>query len=605
MIYIGRRVIQNTNKDNTYLGSGIAFNNAFKLYGEKNFKREILEYCSDNDSLNACEIRWVKIFKANQLEIGYNLTEGGNAGDKISKHPNKVEIIKRRVETWKANFHASEERRLRNKEQLKEAKKNRDFTKISKKRKRVVEIDINTNLIVNIYDSITLLEEELNITGVSTSIRLNNLCHNKYYRFFREDGIYDKWVKKDVWNKGLKGLVKRNKTTFKKNQIPWNKDKGGYTSKSKSKWTKDRVPWNKNMTPVEIESIEYIEDIPDYVYNIEVRDNHNYYVNGILTHNCDDPQNPKMAASEVERKNVKNFYDTTLYSRLNQPELGVRIVVMQRLAEEDLSGHLIITSPEKHKHICIPVEVDLTKLEKENISPKELIKYYDKDGLYWPSRFSKSIIEDYIKRLGSKEAAGQLYQRPAPKEGNMVKEAWFDILDPTTLIRDLRYEPMMFYVDTAESEEQQENGDSTAIVTAYKKDNIVYICNIVKVKKAFYELTKYIPEHVKDNLYSQFSMIKVEPKSSGKSIVSQLRAVTQLNIVELPAPKDSKVVRLSSVTPMLESRRVKFLQGNYLQPFMNNLLVFPNGKHDDDVDAFIHCVEDLLTGSDFDFAFTS
>lgn len=319
----------------------------------------------------------------------------------------------------------------------------------------------------------------------------------------------------------------------------------------------------------------------------------------------DDPQNPKMAASEVERKNVKNFYDTTLYSRLNQPELGVRIVVMQRLAEEDLSGHLIITSPEKHKHICIPVEVDLTKLEKENISPKELIKYYDKDGLYWPSRFSKSIIEDYIKRLGSKEAAGQLYQRPAPKEGNMVKEAWFDILDPTTLIRDLRYEPMMFYIDTAESEEQQENGDSTAIVTAYKKDNIVYICNIVKVKKAFYELTKFIPDHVKDNLYSQFSMIKVEPKSSGKSIVSQLRAVTLLNIVELPAPKDSKVVRLSSVTPMLESRRVKFLQGNYLDPFMKNLLVFPNGKHDDDVDAFIHCVEDLLTGSDFDFAFTS
>jgi predicted phage terminase large subunit-like protein len=310
-----------------------------------------------------------------------------------------------------------------------------------------------------------------------------------------------------------------------------------------------------------------------------------------------------MASSEVEINNVQNFYNNTLYSRLNQPELGVRIIVMQRLHESDLSGHLLESNPEKVDHICIPVELDLEKLEKENLSPKELIKYYSKDGLYWPDRFSKTVIQDFIKRLGSREAAGQLYQRPAPKEGNMVKEAWFDIIDPNTVERDLQLHPMIFYIDTAESEEQQERGDFTAICTAYKKDNFVYIANIVKVKKAFYELTKFIPDHVKMNLYSQYSKVKVEPKSSGKSIVSQLRATTQLNIVELPAPKDSKVVRLSSVTPMLESRRVKLLEGAYLRPFMDNLLVFPNGKHDDDVDVFIHCIEDMLAGNDFDFTF--
>lgn len=603
MIYIGRRVIQNNNRDKTYLGSGIAFNNALKLYGKENFKRQILEYCADNDSLNKREVYWVKEFKSNNLDIGYNLTEGGDAGDKISKHPNKADILKRRVETWKKNFHSNEERKLLNKIQLKKAQSNRDLTKVSKKRKKVVEIDISSNIVVNTYDSIAILEKQLGITGVSASIKLKNLCHKKYYRFFREDGVYDKWVKKDVWNKNTKGLVKSNKTTFKKNQIPWNKNKKGYSSKSKSKWSKGRVPWNKKMTPVEIESIEYVEEMPDYVYNIEVEGNHNYYVNGILTHNCDDPQNPKMAASEVERKSVKNFYDTTLYSRLNQPELGVRIVIMQRLAEEDLSGHLMDTSPEKHKHICIPVELDMNALEKENLTPKHLIKHYTKEGLYWPTRFSKSQIEDYISRLGSKEAAGQLYQRPAPKEGNMVKEAWFDIIDPATITRDLRYEPMMFYLDTAESDEQKEKGDYTGLVTAFKKNNCVYICNVTKVKKEFHELCKYIPLYLNENLYSQFSQIKVEPKSSGKSIVSQLRATTELNVSELPPPKDSKVTRLSSLTPKMESRRVKFLQGNYLKPFIDNLLVFPNGKHDDDVDAFIHCVEDMLAGSNFDFDF--
>lgn len=315
----------------------------------------------------------------------------------------------------------------------------------------------------------------------------------------------------------------------------------------------------------------------------------------------DDPQNPKMAASEVERKNVKDFYDTTLYSRLNQPELGVRIIIMQRLAEDDLSGHLIENSGDTHDHICIPVKVDLNKLEKENISPKPLVKFYDANGLYWTDRFSDSVINDFIKRLGSKNAAGQLFQRPAPKEGNMVKEEWFDIIDPTTIERDLRNNPMMFYLDTAESSEQKEAGDSSAIVTAFKKDNCIYICNVIKVKKEFHELVKFIPEYVANNLYSQYSQIKVEPKSSGKSIVSQLRATTQLNISELPAPTDDKVVRMSSIGPACESRRVKLVQGSYLKDFMPNLLVFPNGKHDDDVDAFIHCVENLLLSNDFDF----
>lgn len=317
----------------------------------------------------------------------------------------------------------------------------------------------------------------------------------------------------------------------------------------------------------------------------------------------DDMQNPKLAASEVERKNTIDFDDKTLFSRLNQPELGVRINVQQRLHENDLTGHLLERSPDKHEHICIPVKVDMNNLDKENLLPISLIENYSEEGNFWNDRFSDKVIAEFEETLGSQEAAGQLYQRPAPKEGNMVKEAWFDIIEPLNITRDLRYNPMMFYLDTAESDEQKENGDSTGLVTAFLKDNRIYICNVTKVKKAFHELTKYIPEYLDQNLYSNHSMVKIEPKSSGKSVVSSLRANTKLNVVELPAPKDSKVVRMSAITPLLESRRVVFLKGAYLKPFMSNLLVFPNGKHDDDVDAFIHCVEDMLTGSQFDFAF--
>lgn len=315
----------------------------------------------------------------------------------------------------------------------------------------------------------------------------------------------------------------------------------------------------------------------------------------------DDPQNPKMSTSEVERENVKTFYDTTLYSRLNQPELGVRIIIMQRLHEEDLTGYLLAKAPHKYEHICIPVEVDMKNLAEENISPSQLIKYYSKDGLFWPSRFSKRVISDFTEALGSVEAAGQLYQRPSPKEGNLVKAEWFEIVNPTTITRDLRYDAIHFYVDTAETEKT--TGDFSAICAAFVKNGTVYICNVVKVKKSFVELNKFIVEWCNANMYNKYSMIKIEPKSSGKSVCSQMKATTGMNVVEMESPKDDKLTRFASITPLCESGRVKFLQGNYVKPTMQSLMTFPNGKNDDDVDVVVYAVRDLLATNNFDFAF--
>lgn len=51
----------------------------------------------------------------------------------------------------------------------------------------------------------------------------------------------------------------------------------------------------------------------------------------------DDPQNPQLARSDVERENANRFFNETLRSRLNNPDKGVFIVIMQRLHESDLT----------------------------------------------------------------------------------------------------------------------------------------------------------------------------------------------------------------------------------------------------------------------------
>ena len=55
----------------------------------------------------------------------------------------------------------------------------------------------------------------------------------------------------------------------------------------------------------------------------------------------DDPVSPQNAASNTERENANEWYRTTFYSRLNNPKTGVRIIIMQRIHENDLSGFLL------------------------------------------------------------------------------------------------------------------------------------------------------------------------------------------------------------------------------------------------------------------------
>lgn len=77
------------------------------------------------------------------------------------------------------------------------------------------------------------------------------------------------------------------------------------------------------------------------VYSIEVAEHHNYFAAGVLVHNCiDDPQNPKRAASAVERENTIFWYKSTFARRANDEATACKVLIMQRLNERDLTGYL-------------------------------------------------------------------------------------------------------------------------------------------------------------------------------------------------------------------------------------------------------------------------
>jgi predicted phage terminase large subunit-like protein len=294
----------------------------------------------------------------------------------------------------------------------------------------------------------------------------------------------------------------------------------------------------------------------------------------------DDPLSPQMANSATERENANEWYRTTFYSRLNQPDIGVRIIIMQRVHEDDLTGFLLGKETRlKYRHVCIPA-----KSGDGNIKPAYLEKFYEKGTqLFWKDRFSQKILDDYKSALGSYGYAGQLQQTPTPLDSGMIHKDWFKI-DRYRVDESI----VNFVIDPAYTADQK--NDPSALLAYTYKENRWQIVDCVNVYKEFPDLVKFIQQWVQKNGYTNRSRIYVEPKASGKSIVQTLVRETGLNVKEDKPPTKDKVARVSDVSASLESGRVSLLNGDWNDEFLDQLAKFPAAKHDDMVDCLVMAV---------------
>ena len=132
----------------------------------------------------------------------------------------------------------------------------------------------------------------------------------------------------------------------------------------------------------------------------------------------DDPIDPLKATSEVAIKKCNRWWTKTVSTRMTNRKVSLKIIVMQRLSEDDLTGYVLDRNPDQDEQICLPGE--LTK----DVMPEHLREEYI-DGLFDVNRYDRTVLEAYESDLGSSGYAGQILQTPAPVEGNLIKRAWF------------------------------------------------------------------------------------------------------------------------------------------------------------------------------------
>lgn len=293
--------------------------------------------------------------------------------------------------------------------------------------------------------------------------------------------------------------------------------------------------------------------------------------------------------SDVKLNNVIETFRDVIFNRINNPRVGIRIVIGQRTDESDLFGHLLSTQPDQYTHICIPMELN------DQVTPEGLKENYI-NGLLWPERFNEKSIIEYKSNLGTRTYDTQYLQSPKSNTGTLIHRDWFDIIDYYNLPYDKQKEidniKWEMFIDSSYTSDQK--NDATAILIGGKWGNNVLVKKVYTFYLEFPDLVKKIIE-ISGQL-TPSSRIFIEPKASGKSIVQQIKFSTNLNVIELESPKDSKVVRVTSITSKLESKRCSLMKDGSNGLFLQQVTAFPFSKADDIVDVLYYMVNKYISG---------
>jgi predicted phage terminase large subunit-like protein len=293
----------------------------------------------------------------------------------------------------------------------------------------------------------------------------------------------------------------------------------------------------------------------------------------------DDPLNPEQAISQVEREAVNLRFDTTFRSRINDPAKGVKIIIMQRLHELDLTGHVLARESSRWEHVSLPA---VAPEDKEWIFPSSKeVKNQKAGDLLWEARLPQSFLDTQRVGMGSWAFNGQYQQTPAPLDGGIIKRQW---------VRFYRQMPEKFEFmvqswdctfsggsdnDFVAGQVWGRSGGKYFMLPYRTYDRLDFGPTMAAIKAC----------HAK---FPQANAVLIEDKANGPAIISELQK--EIAGVVPVNPEGGKIARAQATAPLWESGSIELPDPQifgctWIEDYLHNICTFPKAAHDDDVDA--------------------
>ena len=299
----------------------------------------------------------------------------------------------------------------------------------------------------------------------------------------------------------------------------------------------------------------------------------------------DDPNDAAEAFSKPARDQIIQWWDNAAANRLADMTTGFRIIIQQRLHEEDLTGHVMGSDRDFWEFLVIRQEWESPRPEDPDYHPTSLgfkDPRKEEGELFFPGRFPPDVVDGEKRRLGMVGYSGQHQQRATSASGNIFKRGHVQFFNPNF---PPKFRRRFLSFDTA-FKEREENDYSVGLEVGETATGL-YILNRWKERASYPDL------RVKLQTWGAAvrpHALLIEDKASGQSLIQDLQRSTKLPVVPVKVDND-KVTRANLCAPFWEAGKVFVPQGaSWVDDFLEQLYGFPKMSHDDDVDAFTQMV---------------
>ena len=319
----------------------------------------------------------------------------------------------------------------------------------------------------------------------------------------------------------------------------------------------------------------------------------------------DDLLDASEAHSKQARDTINNWWDQAAGNRLNSLKTDTCTMIMQRLHEEDPSGHVL--SKGDWEHLSIPMEFETVRPCKCKSCVRGLTFLDWKDPrtvegeLLFPERFPAEVLASELRRLGSAGYAGQMQQRPASAEGNMFRKEWwrfftrYNVTHPrpqgATQIParfvpvTQRFSLLLQSWDCSFKDLTSSDFVCGGLIGAIGAD--LFVLDIFWEQAGFTRTCDAILKMRKD--WPQARLILIEDKANGTAVIEVLQK--KIPGVVAIEPKGGKEARAAAAVPTVEAGNVYLPEGApWLERWFTEFGGFPLTKHDDAVDMLSQAV---------------
>lgn len=300
----------------------------------------------------------------------------------------------------------------------------------------------------------------------------------------------------------------------------------------------------------------------------------------------DDPLNALEVTSDAALEEVNTWHDLAFSTRYNDPKRHAKIIVMQRLHEKDLTGHVMEKKSGEYERLILPARFNPDV--EEGLKSKTVLNWQDprqeKGELLWPSRFDDNALKDLEDDLNrfTDSADAQLQQDPKPRKGGLFpRDNWImNRASPDYVI------DVVQFWDCAQK--PGITNDYSVCSTWAVTPNGYFILNVLREKT-----TAPILEALAISQYEDFkpSAVVIEDKSAGSSLIQKLQSDTSIPVIPFNPTKD-KEVRATGAAPTQHAKKIELpLGAEWVKEFIKEHEKFPKSQHDDQVDTTSMAVE--------------